>query len=321
MELKHLRYFVAAVEEGSLLAAAERLAVAQPALSRRIRDLEAELGCELLSRSVRGVSATRAGLTVFREALQVLDSFNDAVQAMRLAGLDQGRESRLGVVHSARKYDFIQQGLAAYAGEHPNAGVAISRGPSEDLATDLREGRLDATLLYEMRLGAARFGERLVHRERYVLAAHPSHRLAVRGPAALEQLTGEPLVWLLRQDSLGRHDPLLRQCRLQGLEPVVERLADSPEGLIDLVSISGGLCLTPASTALTTPAGQLYYRSIPDLDLELDLTFAWRQDLSSTAAQAFLAAMHAAIDRHQAEIESGRAEWARLDGVALVRTA
>ena len=61
MELKHLRYFVAAVEEGSLLAAAERLAIAQPALSRRIQDLEAELGCALLTRSVRGVTPTGVG--------------------------------------------------------------------------------------------------------------------------------------------------------------------------------------------------------------------------------------------------------------------
>jgi DNA-binding transcriptional LysR family regulator len=321
MELKHLRYFIAAVEEGSFHAAAEKLAVAQPALSRRIQDLEAELGCDLLVRSVRGVTPTRAGQAMYREALQILDRVSNAFQLTRRVGLEQGRENRLGLVQSARKYDFIHDALAAYAAEHPDSGVAITRAPSRILAGALREARLDATLLYEHHVSTARFGERLIHRERYVLALHPAHRLATPGPIALEQLSGEPLVWLVRRDTTDNHDALLQHCRLNGLEPVVGQLANSPEELIDLVSVSGGVCLTPASTALTTPRGQLCFRSVPDLKLELELTLAWNRNLSSEPAQAFLRCLHSAIDRHQAEIDSGAAEWARLDGTQLVRTA
>jgi DNA-binding transcriptional LysR family regulator len=320
MDLKHLRYFVAAVEEGSMQAASEKLAVTQPALSRRIQDLEADLGCELFIRRARGVTPTRAGQAFYREALQVLEKMSDAVQVARRIGLAQGRESRLGVVHAARKYGFIHEALAAYAQAHPDAGVAITRGSSSLLAAELREGRLDATLLFERHLGAPRFSERLVHRERYVLAMHPAHRLATPGPVALQDLAGAPFVWLLRRVGVDGHDHLLQHCRLHGLDPVIGQLANSPEELIDLVVVSGGICLTPASTALTTPAGQLVFRSVPALGLELDLTLAWGREPASASAKAFLAELHAAVDRHQAEIDSGRAEWARLDGASQART-
>jgi DNA-binding transcriptional LysR family regulator len=319
VDLKHLRYFVAAVDEGSIQAASEKLAIAQSALSRRIQDLEADLGCELLVRRARGVTPTRAGQAFYREALQVLEKMTDAVQVARQAGLAQGREIRLGVVQAARKYAFIHEALAAYAQAHDDAGVAITRGPSQRLASELREGRLDATLLFERHVGPPRFAERLVHRERYVLAVHPAHPLAAAGPIDLQRLAGEPFVWLLRRGVDG-HDILLEHCRLHGLDPVVGQLADSAEEMIDLVAVSGGICLTPASTALITPAGQLVLRSIPAFSLELDLTLAWNRDLSSAPAQAFLVGLHAAIDRHQAQIDSGRADWATLDSVQQVKT-
>ena len=97
MELKHLRYFKAAVEEGSLQAAAARLNVAQPALSRRVRDLEALLGCDLLVRGARGVAPTRAGLALYRDTVRVFGELDEAVQRARRLGLEQGRGVRMGL--------------------------------------------------------------------------------------------------------------------------------------------------------------------------------------------------------------------------------
>ena len=78
MELRHLRYFVAAVEEGSMQGAAGRMNVAQPALSRRIRDLEIRIGCDLLIRGARGVTPTRAGTSLYRDALKLLEGLDEA---------------------------------------------------------------------------------------------------------------------------------------------------------------------------------------------------------------------------------------------------
>src|SRR5258705_11332036 len=86
MELRHLRYFVAVVEEGSLTTAAEfRLRTSQPSLSRQIRDLEYQVGAELLTRSVRGVELTAAGKAFLDHARLALAQVDAAVEAARRA--------------------------------------------------------------------------------------------------------------------------------------------------------------------------------------------------------------------------------------------
>ena len=96
MELRHLRYFVAAVEEGSMQGAASRMNVAQPALSRRIRDLEIRTGCDLLTRGARGVTPTRAGASLYRDALRLLEGLDEARQQHESnARLGAGGEARV----------------------------------------------------------------------------------------------------------------------------------------------------------------------------------------------------------------------------------
>src|ERR1700749_544854 len=86
MELRHLRYFVAVAEEGSLTVAAEtRLHTAQPSLSRQIRDLEYEVGVTLLTRSVHGVELTAAGRAFLDHARLALTQAEAAIEAARRA--------------------------------------------------------------------------------------------------------------------------------------------------------------------------------------------------------------------------------------------
>jgi DNA-binding transcriptional LysR family regulator len=314
MELRHLRYFVAAVEEGSMQGAARRMNVAQPALSRQIRDLEASLACELFVRGARGVTPTRAGQAFYREVLTLLGGLDEAGRRARRMGLDQAGAVRLGLVRTSSKYAFARKAVAAFKTERPDAEIAFTRGASPDLAAALQEGRLDLALVYERRLGSRGFGERLAHKERYVLAAHPSHRLAAPGPVSLAELSGEPLVWLSRRNNADNHDALLQQFRLHGAEPVIAHVADSHEAQIELVLVSGGACLTPASSLLSVPSGALVFRPLPDFEIELHLRLTWRLDLGESPAAALLQRFEAAIRRHQDDIAAGRAAWTRLHG-------
>jgi DNA-binding transcriptional LysR family regulator len=318
MELRHLRYFIAAVEEGSFLGAAERMNVAQPALSRRIRDLEATLACSLLTRSPRGVAPTRAGAAFYREARALLEGLDQAAQRARRMGLDQGRLARMGLVQTSSKYGFIRQAIADFRMQRPDAALSFLRSSSQELALALRDGRVDLTLLYERHLGAQGFGERLIHRERYVVAAHPRHQLAHGGPVELAALAGEPLVWLARRDNLDHHDALMQRCRLHGLEPVIAHAATSHEEQIELTVASEGACLTPASTMLSAPAGDLAFRPLEGLPMELHLSLAWDPDLAAQPGADLLARLNAAIDAHQEELASGACAWAQLVGHQVV---
>ena len=125
-----------------------------------------------------------------------------------------------------------------------------------------------------------------------------------RGPIR-SRLSGETLVWLSRRDIADSHNPLLQQLRRHGVEPVIGQLADSPDEQIDLVTAGAGLCLTPASTILSVPAGQLEFRALPGFSMELDFTLAWQREASSPVASALLAEFNAAIETHQAMIASG----------------
>ncbi|MCB2078179.1 MAG: LysR family transcriptional regulator [Novosphingobium sp.] len=318
MELKHLRYFVAAVEEGSLQGAAQRLNVAQPALSRRVRDLEALLGCQLLVRSSRGIETTRAGQALYRDAIALFDKLSEATQKVRRIGLEQDRGVRFGLAQGTpRRFEFLGKALGRFMDAFPEPGAALSRNSSHKLAADLAEGELDIALLFEMHPTNAAIEERLIHKERYVLAAHPLHPLASSGLSDVSEIAGHPLVWLARSDLQDGQNPLLPQLRRHGIEPVVSQLADTPEEQIDLAMASGGICLTPASSIKTIAPGQLVFRGLPGFGMELDLTLAWKRDPESPAANALLVELHSAIDDHQKAIVSGAG--GQLDGQNLFR--
>lgn len=317
MEFKYLRYFRSAVEEGSLQAAAARLNVAQPALSRRVRDLEAQLGCQLLVRSARGVVPTRAGLALYRDTVRLFSDLDDTLQRVRRLGLEQGRGVRMGLAPTvARKYPFLASALASFSGMGQDNGIAFHRGPSSELVEGLKEGAVDIALVYEQRPDSSLIADRLVHRESYVLAVHPSHPLAIAGAADLAELAGQPLIWLARSDIADSVNPMSLQLRRHGLEPAIAQVVDSPEVQIDITIASAGLCLTPASTMRVLAPGTLHFRALPRLDATMDLTLAWARESAGEQSLVLLNLLQAEIDRHQSGIASGGEAWMSLDGFA-----
>ncbi|MEY4159411.1 MAG: hypothetical protein RLZZ136_32 [Pseudomonadota bacterium] len=319
MDFRLLRYFIATVEEGSLQGASRRMNIAQPALSRRIRDLELTLDCALLMRGPRGVNVTAAGKAFYEEAVSLVKGLDLAIHNTRRLGLEQGRQVRIGLVQAARKYAFLQEATAAFSASRSLAELAYQRASSSELVEALREDRLDISLFYERRIRSPRLAERLIHHERYVLASHPAHALARHEPIALAELSGQSLIWLARQSEQGEQDILMQQCRLHGLDPEIGQLSKSHEEQLDLAAVSGGICLTPASTLLTVHPGQMVFRPITDFAMELDFTLGWNPDANNPAVVVMLDCMHAAIDNHQLGISNGVTAWSHLLGYPVVR--
>ena len=144
MELRHLRYFVAVAEEGSLTVAAERrLHTAQPSLSRQIRDLEYEVGVQLLVRSARGVELTAAGRAFLDHARLALTQADAAKQAARRAAQPAKPTFALGFL-TGKEIDWLPEAMRILHDELPNIEVTISSQNSPDLADALMRGRLDA---------------------------------------------------------------------------------------------------------------------------------------------------------------------------------
>src|SRR5258706_13830905 len=147
MELRHLRYFVAVVEEGSLSTAAEhRLHTSQPSLSRQIRDLEDQVGAELLSRSVNGVELTAAGKAFLDHAPLALMKVDAAVEAARRAAQPARKTFAIGF-QTGHEVNWLPRVMHVLRDELMNIQVTVFSDYSPDLAEALARGRLDLAFL------------------------------------------------------------------------------------------------------------------------------------------------------------------------------
>jgi LysR family transcriptional regulator, hca operon transcriptional activator len=147
MELRHLRYFVAVVEEGSLTTAAElRLHTPQPSLSRQIRDLEYQVGAELLSRSVHGVELTAAGKVFLDYARLALAKVDAAVEATRRAAQPARKTFAIGF-QTGHEMNWLPRAMHVLRDELKDIQVTVSSDYSPDLAEALVRGRLDVAFL------------------------------------------------------------------------------------------------------------------------------------------------------------------------------
>jgi len=144
MELRHLRYFVAVAEEKNITVAAERrLHTAQPSLSRQMRELEIEVGAELMTRSAHGIELTAAGKVFLEHARFALAQVEAAAAAARRAAHPEERTLALGFL-SGCEPEWLPAAMHILREELPKIEIKISSKHSPQLADGLATGRLDA---------------------------------------------------------------------------------------------------------------------------------------------------------------------------------
>jgi LysR family transcriptional regulator, hca operon transcriptional activator len=176
MELRHLRYFVAVAEAGSLtLAAEKRLYTAQPSLSRQIRDLEYEVGVQLMSRSVHGVELTAPGRAFLDHARLALTQAEAAAAAARRAAQPVKPTFAMGF-QTGQEVDWLPRATSILCDELPNIEIRVSSDHSTMLADDLQRGKLDIAFL--RREQKADLEYRLVAEEPLVVILPNDHALA-----------------------------------------------------------------------------------------------------------------------------------------------
>jgi LysR family transcriptional regulator, hca operon transcriptional activator len=193
MELRHLRYFIAVAEEGSLtLAASKRLHTAQPSLSRQIRALEKEVGAQLITRSVHGIELTAAGRAFLDHARLAVTQAEAAKEAVRSVARPAKPSLALGFL-SGTEMDLLPKAKRILQDELPNIELKLSSDYSPRLAEALMKGRLDAAFLRpEPHAGGLVY--RRVRTEPLIVVFPKDHRLAARKAIKLRELKGEPFI-------------------------------------------------------------------------------------------------------------------------------
>jgi len=244
MELRHLRYFVAVAEAGSLtVAATRRLHTSQPSLSRQIRDLEDELGSQLLTRRARGIELTPAGRAFLDHARLVLSQVEAAGEAARRVAHPSRPRFTMGFL-TGHELKWMPEALRILHDELPNVDVMISSQYSLLLADGLSKGKIDAAFLRRER-GVPDLAFRLLVKEPMMVVLPRDHRLAALKAISPRDLVGETFV------TVSDTAPVLRMVidnylKRSGINIKPTHEVDNLAMAMSLIGSTGGIGLLPA---------------------------------------------------------------------------
>ncbi|SDO92316.1 DNA-binding transcriptional regulator, LysR family [Nakamurella panacisegetis] len=288
MELRQLEYFVAVAEEANFTRAAERVHISQSGVSAQIRQLEGQLGAELIDRSGRTAtltSAGRAALTPARAALASAEAVRRAVD--EVTGVVRGRLT-VGMV-TACTVTPLFDALADFHRAHPTIELSLVEDNSDVLVDRIRDGRLDLALVGLAGQVPDDLASRIVIRERLSAVVPSGHPLAGRRRIALAELVTHPTICLPR--GTGVRAVFDRDCEAQGLHANLTLQASAPDAVVDLAGRGLGVAVltdTMASfyrdrmeilpiTGIRTPALlALVWRRMPNAALDRLLEHAGR---------------------------------------------
>jgi LysR family hca operon transcriptional activator len=293
MELRHLRYFVAVVEEGSLTVAAERrLHTSQPSLSRQIRDLESEVGAELLTRSARGVELTAAGRAFLDHARLALAQVDAAGEAARRAAQPAKKTFAIGFL-TGHEMTWLPQAMHILRDELHQIEVTIFSNYSPDLADALVRGRLDlAFLRVEPRLD---LDYRVVSQEPLVVLMPSDHRLTARKSIRPRELVGEIFVGASNKATVLRA-VIEDYFKRAGVEIEPDHGVDNIAMAMSLVASTRGLALMPAYAKNLLP-GSVVSRPLEGEAPTIDLAIGYRKANASPTLKLFLSRVDELIAR------------------------
>src|SRR6266849_1134514 len=295
MELRHLRYFLAVVEEGSLTTAAElRLHTSQPSLSRQIRDLEYQVGAELLSRSVHGVELTAAGKVFLDHARLALMQADAAVEAARRAAQPARKTFAIGF-QTGHEMNWLPQAMHVLRDELKNIDVTISSGYSPDLAEALARGRLDLAFLrvepgYDLEY-------QVVDREPLIALMPSDHRLTAKQAIHPRELVGEIFIGGSNKATVLRavtEDYLRRS----GVDIKLDHGVDNMAQAMSLVASTRGLALMPAYARNLLPPSVVSRPRVGEAPT-IDVAVGYRKSNTSPILNLFLSRLDELVGQNQ----------------------
>jgi DNA-binding transcriptional LysR family regulator len=248
VELRRFRYFVAVAEELHFRRAAERLHLAQPALSQQVKKLEVELGVDLFHRTRRGVALTSAGVVFLEEARHVLRLADEAARAAQEAATGSVGRLRVGLLADAVPTR-VSQAIVRFSTRFPGVDVNPETLSARRAIEDVRAGRLDVAVV-ALPAPISGLGATSLGREGTVAAVADRHPLSGRPSVPMDRLADQRLVMLPRVTNPAFYDGVIAACRDAGFTPsIVETTEPQIEHALLKVAGGAGIALLPASAA------------------------------------------------------------------------
>ncbi|ANN73649.1 LysR family transcriptional regulator [Bordetella bronchialis] len=245
METRHLRYFLAVVDHGSVSRAADWLGLAQPALSQALARMEKELGVRLFDRSRRGAEPTAAARAILEDVRASVARIDAAAARARDIGRGSAGQLTVGLVSSAL-FDTLPRALRQMRERAPGVRVILREMSNAEQAQALQNGEIDIGLMHTPVAVGGRMRERQLLRDRLVAAVPDEFPVAADGTVRLAQIAAAGLVLFPRTQLPVLYESILDAMRKAGYEPWVAQEANRTLTVLACVAGGCGVGLLPS---------------------------------------------------------------------------
>ena len=264
--------------------AARRLHIAQPALSRAVKQLEAALEASVFERTRHHVRLTPAGAALFREAALLFQQLDESIRRVRRAAAGEEGELRLGYIGPPTQ-PFLGRLLREYRKRCPRVAVHLEERTPERVWEMVAKGRLSAAITRPV-LAHQDLGLRtlVIRQEKLGVVVPAGHPLAKRRSVSWTALAGEPLIVLARREGMGLHDAVMAGCRRAGVTP---RLAHTPSligTVMTYVEARAGIGVVTES--VVAPSPELRFILLNPVQ-SVPLVLVWQEDQDAPPVQRF----------------------------------
>lgn len=284
MELRHLRYFLTVAKHLNFTRAAEELHMAQPPLSRQIRELEEEIGLSLFERRARRVYLSPAGEVFADRARKILAATDAAV-------IDSQRAARGEIGHIAVgffehiAYTLLPPLLREYKSRHPPVAVELRWFTSAEQLAALDRGDIDISFVRQVPEHTG-YQKKLVMQEPFYVAIAADHPLAKQKSISIKDCEGLRVINYKRNVAPDYHDTINDLCALAGFSPSPEYEMGQIYASLGLVSCGFGVTIVPASVQ-GTQLNNVAYRPLSERHVSSELYLVWKDEVPSAALCSF----------------------------------
>jgi len=289
MELRHLRYFIGVGEEQHFGRAANRLHVAQPALSRQIQDLERELGFLLFDRLPRGVRLSAAGKLFLNDARRILQDVDEAKRRAERIALGKAGTLRIGIATAVSWHGLVVNAFREFRRRQPDVELVLHHLVSVHQVEAVVSDRLDAGFAAAVTPWHKELEHRQFALDRMVLAVPKGHSLTKRERIRLRDLRNMPFIWFHRWVNPAFYDRMMEACARGGLNaPHIVQEATERDTVLGLVQCQIGVAWLTESTRWHCPRGVVLL-PVVDMNVRLPFHVIWKKNNTSPVLQKFLA--------------------------------
>ena len=313
VEFQQLRYFVAVAEELNFRKAAERLHIAQPPLSRKIRQLEQALEVELLRRTTRQIELTAAGKVYLEEVRQILSQVQQASTLARLAERGQVGHLRIGFEGSSA-YDVVPVSVKVFKEKSPLIAISAFEMATGDQGSAIREGQIEIGFGVLSRFDGNNLTVKTIMQDPLVAVLPQNHPLADHPRIDLRALRNETFIICPRRYRCGLYDHTLAVCHQAGFSPKLIQETQEVHSILGFVAAGLGVALLPLSVKSLLRSQVIYRPFDPPLE-GLDLAMAWRPENESPTLSVFLEVVQQVVDQLSEEKQIHDVNTAHLEEV------